>query len=383
MREKISPLLEGQKIRFIAARNHFKHMILRGLHIANKPQTVSLLHDLADMDSLIADRTWQSWFSSRPPIPKPSKITYLDQYIAQIKSGGQAKRAESISPDFRHGYFCELVHGGLMTQMLAATEASDRIHMLMRRAQEYQPVSPLHLHFDAMEAAGWHHDYSDVPWSMVAAIAADRVLQLLDDRWSPRSGNVYAEFSSDLSLKWAVADELQRSEIRNSLSKMTPNPFERWMKRGAWPEWRRIGVNSDIPYTYVYKLLFALAADSDFLVEDRLSAWSLDLATSALAMHALAWTDRYNTMALGMPPELQYWVAFHEILFKPDPLEVDHWSIASVMESWPADWSEGSTAVLVKASETYANLLGDLGLEPRHICAGLLNTRGKWPLVFN
>lgn len=383
MKEKISPQLEGQKIRFIAARNHFKHMILRGLHIANKPQTVSLLGDLADMDSLIADRTWQSWFSSRPPIPKPSKISCLDQYIAQIKAGGQAMRAEGISPDFRHGYFCELVHGGLMAQMLVTTEASNPVHMLMRRAQEYQPASPLHLHFDAMEAAGWHQDYGDVPWSRVAAIAADRVLQLLDDRWSPRSGSVYSGFCSDLTLKWSEADEQQRGEIRRTLAKMRPDPFERLMACGASPDWRRLGVSSDVSHEHAYKLLFAFAADPDFLVKDRLSAWSLDLATSALAMHALAWTDRYNTMALGVPPELQYWVAFHEILFNPDPLEVDHWSITSVMENWPADWSERSPAMLAKASETYANFLGDLGLEPRRICTGLLNVRDERPLVFN
>lgn len=223
MREKHRSLVEGQKTRFVAARNHFKHMVLQGLHIANSPQTMSLLRELADMDSLIGDRTWQSWFSSRPPFPQPSKIKCLDQYITQIKMCGQVKRADSICPEFRDGYFCELVHGGLMAQMLATTEASNPVRMLMRRAQEYQPVSPLHLHFDAMDAAGWHQDYGDVPWPVVAAIAADRVLQLLDDRWSPRSGSVYSGFCSDLSLKWAVADEQQRGEIRRSLAKMRPD----------------------------------------------------------------------------------------------------------------------------------------------------------------
>ena len=270
-----------------------------------------------------------------------------------------------------------------MVQMLATTEASNPVHMLMRRAQEYQPVSPLHLHFDAMDAAGWHQDYGDVPWSVVVAIAADRVLQLLDDRWSPRSGSVYSVFCSDLTLKWSEADEQQRGEIRRTLAKMRPDPFERLMACGASPDWRRLGVRPDIPHEHVYKLLFALAADSGFLVEDRLSAWSLDLATSALAMHALAWTDRYNTMALGIPPELQYWVAFHDVLFSSDPPEIDHWAIASIMEDWPGDWSGGSTAVLVKARETYANLLGDLGLAPRHICAGLFGTREERPLIFN
>lgn len=383
MREKHRSLVEGQKTRFVAARNHFKHMVLQGLHIANSPQTMSLLRELADMDSLIGDRTWQSWFSSRPPFPQPSKIKCLDQYITQIKMCGQAKRADSICPEFRDGYFCELVHGGLMAQMLATTEASSPVRMLMRRAQEYQPVSPLHLHFDAMDVAGWHQDYGDVPWPVVAAIAADRVLQLLDDRWSPRSGSVYSGFCSDLSLKWAVADEQQRGEIRRSLAKMRPDPFELWMACGASPDWRRLGVSSDVSYEHVYKVLFALAADPDFLVEDRLSAWSLDLATSALAMHALAWTDRYSTMALGMPPELQYWVAFHEILFNPDHQEVDHGSIASVMESWPADWTKESGAALANARHAYSTLLKDLGLAPGHVCAGLFKTREERPLIFN
>lgn len=382
MRKK-NPLRHNQKVRFIAARNHFKSMVLQGFHIANDPQTISLLRELADMDSLIADRTWQSWFASRPPLPQPSKIRCLDQYIAQLKTCGQVKRTKSICPEFRDGYFCELIHGGLMSQLLAPTEASEPVHTLMRRAQEYQPMSPLHLHFDAIDVAGWHQNFGGIPWSVVTAIASDRILQLLDDRWSPRAGEVYAGFSSDLSLKWAVADELQRGEIRHSMSKMRPDPFELWMKCGASPDWQRTGVSSDIPYEHVYKLLFALAADPDFLVEDRLSAWSLDLVTSALAMHALAWTNRYKTMALGMPPELQYWVAFHEIFFNPDISEVDHQSIACVMENWPAAWSQGSATVLVNARNAYAALFDDLGLEPGHACAGLLKTRVERPLIFN
>ncbi len=244
-------------------------------------------------------------------------------------------------------------------------------------------MSPLHLHFDAIDAAGWHQNYGDLPWSVVAAIASDRILQLLGDRWSPRAGEVYAGFCSDFSLKWAKADELKREEMRRSEANMMPNLFEHRMKLGASPDWQLLGASPDIPHEHIYKLLFALAADPDFLVEDRLSAWSLDLATSALAMHALAWTDRYKTMALGMPPELQYWVAFHEIFFNPDISEIDHRSIASVMESWPAAWSQGSATVLVNARNAYANLLGDLGLELGHACAGLLKTRMKRPLIFN
>ncbi len=384
MRNTNNPLAASQATRFQVARNHFKHMVLQGFHAPNQPQTVSLLRELADMDSLIADRTWQSWFASQPPMPKPMKVKALDQYLIQLKSRrGGTSFSEKGYGDLRDGYFSDLVYGGLISTLLAPTEAADAVQTLMRRAQEYQPASPLHLHFDAMDVAGWHEDYGGVPWSIIAAIASDRVLQLLGDRWSPRSGDVYAGLSSDLSLKWALADELQRGEIRRSLAKMRPDPFERWMTCGASPAWARLGVSPDITYEHVYKLLFALAADPDFLVEDRLQAWSLDLATSALAIHALAWTDRYNTMALGMPPELQYWVAFHEVLFNSDPLEIDHWSIAGVMEGWPVAWPDVSAAALVNARHTYSTILKDLGLIPADVCAGLLKTREQRPLVFH
>lgn len=382
MSEENWSLKNGPKTRFKAARNHFKHMVLQGLHIANTSQMTSLLNVWAGMDGLISERTWQSWFSPSPPLPQPSKIRYLDQYILQIKASGPVRRTENISSDFRDGYFYELVHGGLIAQMLTSTEASNPALMLMRRAMEYQPASPLHLHFDAMEAAGFHQNYGDIPWTVVAGIASDRVLQLLHERWSPREGCVYPNFSSDLALKWAAADEVQRKEIRNSLSRMKPDPFERWMTCGASPDWDRLGIRLDIPYAHVYKLLFALAAAPDFLVGDRLSAWSLDLATAALAMHGSAWIDRYNTMALGMPPELQYWAAFHQIYFNPDPMEIDRWPIAVVMGNWPADWSEESMTALATARDVYANFLKDLGLVPKDICAGLLETREKQPLLF-
>ncbi len=383
MRKKQSRLAQQRKIKFKAARNLFKHLVLGELHIPNKPQTVSLLGELAKIDNLISDRTWQSWFATRAPLPQPSKIKCLDRYLVLLIERSQVESAEKVFLDIYNGYFCELVHGGLLAQMLVPTEALDTVQMLRRRALEYRPMTSLQLHLDAIDAAAWCEDFCGVSWSIVAAIAADRILQLLDERWSPRSGNVYMEFHSDLRLKWAASDEQKRRDIQRWLNKINPDLFEQWMRPGAFPDWHRLGVAKDISYRHVYKLLFALAAAPDFLVEDRLQTWSLDLATSALAMHAFAWTDRFNTMALGMPPELQYWVAFHEIFFNPNTADIDHWSISSVMESWPADWSERSAAVLADARKTYTTLLHDLGLEPGDVCAGLLNTRAERPLIFN
>ena len=72
-------------------------MVLQGGHVANRPQTVSLLKELADMDSLISDSAWKSWFGSQHSLPQPGKVSSLDQYITQIKNGGQAKQTEGLS----------------------------------------------------------------------------------------------------------------------------------------------------------------------------------------------------------------------------------------------------------------------------------------------
>lgn len=81
--------------------------------------------------------------------------------------------------------------------------------------------------------------------------------------------------------------------------------------------------------------------------------------------------------ALDNPP------VFHDVFFNPDLMEIDHWSIASVMDSWSAAWSQGSATVLVNAHKAYSDLLGDLGLEAGLVCAGLLKTRVERPLIFN
>lgn len=387
MRENRCLLIDGQKFRFTAARNYFKQIILQGLHIPNAPQTFSLMHELSDMNSLLGDRTWQSWFSSEPPLPQPSKIKRLDQYIAQIKKRGQSRHAVSICRELQEGYFYKLVHGGLMSQMLLPTKTSNLIHTLIRRAQEYQPASPLHLHFDAVDAAGWRHDFGNVPWSTVATIASNRILELLHDRWSPLAGSVYTHLanerlSSDLSARREEVNKFLALEKSICPSLALPNLFEEWIRSGLSPDWCQLGMEVDISHKHIYKLLFALAKDHKFLTQDRIDDWSLDLATSALAMHALAWTNRKNTMGLGMSLELIYWGVFDEIFFNSDQTEIDDWLTISAIEYLLGDYSNESVEILQKARHAYWSLLKKLGLLPEHISSGLHKTREQHPLIF-
>lgn len=349
----------------------------------NRPQTRALLDKLGDAGCEFSDSTWKSWFAEQAPMPQPSKIKCLDQCLIALKNVQGTSAVGRYSRLLGEGYLLDLTHGGLMAHLLAPTSASDPVDLLTRRAQQYQPRSSLHLHFDAIDVASWCDDVYGLSWSVVTTIAADRVLKLLWDRWSPRAGSLYPSLKSDLRIKWENSNEAERKEIKEGYDRLHPGIFNRLMSEIAQPDWKRTGVGSDIPNAYVYKLLFSLAAHPEFLVQDRLQAWALDLATSAVAMHAMAWTDRYRTMGLGTPPEKRYWWAFNSILFDPVPFEeVDDLGIALAMENWNADWSEGSLQAFSKARDTYWAELGDLGLPLPIVTDGLMKTRERHPLIF-
>lgn len=376
-------LLTSRRARFRVACNHFKHLVLGDSHVPNCPQTQALLEKMSFHGFIFSDSTWKSWFAENAPLPQPTKIEFLDECLIAVKNAQSATAVSRYSHHLGKGYLRDLIHGGLMAHLLAPTSALEPADLLTRRAQEYQPRSPLHLHWDAIDVAGWCEDIYGLSWSVVATIAADRVLQLLWERWSPRAGSLYPSLKSDLSLRWENSNEVERKEIKKGYDELHAGIFNRLMSEIAQPDWQRTGVSPDIPCEHIYKLLFALAAHPEFLVQDRLQAWALDLATSALAMHAVAWTDRYKTMALGSPPEQQYWWAFQSILFDPEPFEeMDDAGIALVIGSWKADWSEASLQVLSNARDTYWAELDDLGLEPPDICAGLMRTRERHPLIF-
>lgn len=128
-----------------------------------------------------------------------------------------------------------------------------------------------------------------------------------------------------------------------------------------------MGVESDdVAPQHIYKTLFALAADSDFLNLDRFRQWEYSLATSALAMHALAWTDRYNTY-INVTDEYLYWGAFYHLLFikKEDKIDMDF--LNEVMDCWPAEWNQGSLNNFLAAHELFQYNMAEYGVSVQDI----------------
>ncbi len=349
-------------LRMKVAVNHFKHLLLGDLHISAVHQGTEVFKKLAERcrDVNIAEKTWRSWFEEPQVIPRLKTIRTLDALAScAIRVVSRRDGKEKALPS---GFFGQLVHGGLVKRMMQASKSKHPIVALRDRAESYRPISPLHLHLDAIEVSALSEGYGKLSWETVKRIGAERILNILAERWGPRQGTVYAEFTSDLSLEWAEADADRRAEIRKGYARFKPDLFENALNKVPHPAWARTGIGADVSSTHIYKALFSLAADTRFLKADRLVTWSLDLATAALAMHALAWSDRYTTFDDLMPDELIYWIAFEEILFTSESLDGDNTEIVRAMLQLDAEWCVETFSIFNRAREIYQCQLAELGL---------------------
>ncbi len=349
-------------LRMKVAVNHFKHLLLGDLHISAVHQETDLFKKLAPRcrDVNIAGKTWKSWFEEPQIIPRIKTIQTLDALAScAIRVVSKRDGEEKALPS---AFFGQLVHGGLVKKMMQASKSKHPLIALRDRAESYKPISQLHLHLDAIEVGGLSEGYGDISWETVKRVGAERIQNILNERWGPRHGTVYSEFTSDLSLEWAEADADRRAEIRKSYARFKPDLFENALNQMPHPAWSKTGIDADVSSTHIYKALFSLAADAHFLKADRLVTWSLDLATAALAMHALAWSDGYTTFDDLMPDELIYWIAFEEIFFGLEPLDASNTEIIRAMSQLDAEWIEETFSIFTRARKIYQCQLTELGV---------------------
>lgn len=355
-------------LRMKVAINHFKRLLLGDLHLPAVHQKSATFDELGrkcrDVD--IAERTWKSWFANPPIVPRIGTIQTLDELAScAIRVTSRRGCEEKALPS---EFFSQMVHGGLVSEMMKASKSKYPLIALRDRAESYTPISALHLHLDAIEVSALSRGYGKIPWHTVKRVGAERILSILTERWRPRQGAVFKELTSDLRLEWEAADDARKSEIRAVWDRFRPPLFLAQMNAHAKPEWRLTGIDHDVSPLHIYKLLFALAADSKFLRSDRLVAWALDLSTAALAMHALAWTDRYATFdSIPMADELIYWIALDEILFGSESLDADNTEIIRAMERLDARWTDEAFGTFSKARETYHSQLVELGISPGEV----------------
>jgi hypothetical protein len=368
-------------LRMKVATNHFKRLLLSDRHEPGLHQENTTLNELAprckDID--ITGKTWKSWFESPQIVPRIGTIQTLDELAScAIRVVSKRDGEEKALPS---EFFSQLVHGGLVKKMMQASKSKHPLIALRDRAESYKPISALHLHLDAIEVSALTEGYGDIPWETVKRIGAERILNILTDRWSPRHGSIYSELSSELRLKWDAASPEEQSEIRKNLARFRPDPFESIINARAIPDWNITGIDADISAQHIYKALFSLAADSKFLVADRLEAWSLDLASAALAMHALAWTDRFTTFDQPISDELIFWCAFDDLMFRNESIDLDNRDFVGAMTKCNSDWSPESFGLFLSARETYHGELKEVGISMSEVIDIAMQATKTHPLV--
>ena len=370
-------------LRLHVAVNFFKKQLIGDSHVGTRAQVTFVINKLSEtiIKPIFSENAWRNWFSDQPVSMKASKARLLDIYAADKfdfcrqrsrKSGGEP------SP-----YFEELIHGGLVSCLLATTKSKQVRQVLFTRAEKYKPISLLHLHLDAVEINTLSENFHDISWKELTEIAGKRILNLLSDLWSPRHGSIYDSFSSPLKIQWEAADADERKRIRESYARFKPDLFEEKLKEGAQPNWSKIGIHSDVAPQHIYKTLFSMAADAEFLVKDRFDSWVFSLATSALAMRAIAWSNRYKTFGVEVTDELLFWSAFDHLLFDSTVKNVDDWYLRPAMNRCAAEWSEESLINFSDTHRIYHEELDDYGISAQEIMEIVNSTRRVHPLVYS
>lgn len=359
-------------IRQHAAFNLFKWFVLGNRHKPGQHQAALVHRAMSDagIARCVEVRTWRGWFGKTPRRAYGDTIAVLDSYVA-ARTHPPHWTLDAVAPQGR--FFLDLVEGGLAASLMEPIAAREPWVALMRRALNYEPLSRIHLHIDAIESAALSEGNGETRWELVKATAAKRVLELIHSRWSQRRGTVYSELTPDLELAWRAADAGERERIRERYRRFKPDRFAAERRRAPRPDWSVVGVEADIAPHNVYRLLLALAADEDFLVADRLHVWTLDLVSAGLAMHALAWTDRYTTHGRHLSPEMIHWGALAAVFFSDEPNGAIMDAIAAAFRVNRTEFTAAAADNFCRARESYWNLLRMLHVDRESL--GALVTR--------
>jgi hypothetical protein len=380
-------------LRIRLAVNHFKRLLLGGTHVPGRAQADAVFdaleehawrlaprHLLANpefnalkwLGFRLTPRSWENWFASNPRVPKRSRMAALDLAAgAMLRWRRPADKADLVLPD---DFYLGAVHGGLLAEMLADTEATaPPLELLWSRARRYRPVSAWHLHLDALELRAFSGDWKGIPASSVVEIAGLRILEELHRLWRPNSGTVYESFSALSGRFWDLsAEEVKTLDQR---SRAQGAAVESQTDGDRQPNWLCIAVDTDTPSIHAHRLLFAIGADRTFAQDDRLAAWAMDLATAALAAIALADSQRrLRPNGPSFTDEKIFLVAL-DVLMLVDSLAVDSESqraaahlreyrpeLRAAMDATGGDWRSSSASALSDARVAYRREMADLGI---------------------
>lgn len=350
------------RLRTQFAINKFKQDLLGEGHLPGRSQVNAILDFLVNEADLLTftERTWESWFINPEVVaPKKSKIEGLDQIAAMrlLKINSRTQIQEKLPAT----YFTDLVFGGLFRNLTAQSKSANLDLKMLNRAHEYQPLSVLHLHVDAIEVSYFANQYESPDDLEVVAIAANRILDLLSEKWHPRDGKIYKDLTSDLQLKLQNSSQEQCDEIIKSYQQFIKiDLFKSHLEECSHPDWDLTAIEEDIAPKHIYKLLFAIAADYNFLVSDRFNEWYLDLVTAGLAIRALSISKDVSFYGPLVTVELVFWAAIHTVFLGSEELDPHDLNLCSAIELCGLNMSHAIYSKFDEARKKYHFTLSQL-----------------------
>lgn len=368
------------QLRVTVAVNLFKRYLLGSAHLPGEHQT-ELIAKLPChlLFEVIEPRTWRAWFGDAPPIPKRLKLRALDAFsqehlrVVSTRDGLERR----LSPYF----FYELVYGGLVAVMAKAASAKRTKEAVAAAAINYKPLSAWHLHMDAIEVSALATGVGDLSWVEVKRIAAKRLLELLDRLWSPRHGLIYQLFASDLRLRWTSSSDSEQQQIRAEYDRFPVSYFRSQMDDVPYPNWVDIGIDDDLADVHIYKALLAMVGAREFLKAERLHAWSMDLASAALAMNGLAWADRFRAFGPRLTGEQICWWTLSPMFFESGVFEWTHQNINATLKYLRLPDTEDVRQMIDAGRASYRDELSSLGINVESVVRVAKHATDMHPLV--
>lgn len=368
------------EIRFAVAINVFKMLLLGEGHQPGKAQTTAVFDALAKhgLEILLTERTWQSWFSPNSGTPKLSKVRVLDQMAQRI--GAFDGHGEDLASDTPENFFEEMVFGGLVAHMTHRTTSSRSLEVILcERANSYFPLSALHLHLDALETASWVEDFGEISWTAIKKLAAERIFELLNLLWNRRRGLMYGSFCSSATSRSTRASDLA---IFEGYRGFKPNPGAAYFSGRKEPAWQRIGSILELGSAPIHKLMFLLARDHEFLADDKLIGWALDLSTAALALQAATWCHRHDDFGVFPSEEAIFWAALDAIFFQSVAPERNNHSVDVAMSRCQDFWTDQDFEMFLRGRETYQGLVEAAGVDINKLYVVAMRATEIHPMEF-
>lgn len=354
--------------------NHFKLNLLGSQHIPNDPQTSLVLNAMSasGIEDGLDPRTWRGWFSSNPRLARSDAVSLLDECSQNTAS--QASNSKCSAGDT---FYKDLMLGGLFERVIRSEKPIYNSFDLMERISKYSPASTLHLHLDALDAAAISDGIGAIDWEKTKLIFAERVMDILYQLWSPRTGVAYKAlyFLEDLGKR-----PQQNNDSSYSLSQM--DMFEEFWKRFYMPDYSVFQDVRDLPSSHIHCVLLALASDADYLHGRRFETWSLDLASAGLALHAASWAKRYEIFGGNFEPEAIYCEAFELLFFRDGPVENIEQALLEVRDVGQLKWTDKSFEILLAARNYYREFLFQRGVSPGEVISIMDSVETAHPMIY-